>query len=59
MLHTHTAAVHVAVTRDYINALGAHHVNRSSRKTFDWLFSHTRTPIKSMENRYNERENIV
>jgi hypothetical protein len=43
MLHTHTAAVHVAVTRDYINALGAHHVNRSSRKIFDWLFSHTRT----------------
>lgn len=47
--HTHAAAVHVAVTRDYINALGAHHVNRSSRKIFDWLFSHTRKPIKLVE----------
>jgi hypothetical protein len=35
-----SGAVHMAVTRDYINALGAHHDQSLQQK--DWLFSFAR-----------------
>jgi hypothetical protein len=52
-----SGAVHMAVTRDYINALGAHHVNRCSRKIFNWLFLlHASIKLFLREMQYNKRE---